>query len=227
MKPINLKSKRLKEVRNIWKRQREISLKIHNLGYKKLDKPIRNGWFKEIVITQNIERYKSKKYIAELYNAVQKYYWGRTKERAELKWLNRVSNSLIYKGFPTLSKKEFNRLSEGAKAMCTSFHYKTKRKKMKLRFYIRIPKGAYKIKYTRAYVTHTKIIDSTLESEYAQLNNQLLKKGYYEAEQKLYKWKDDWNLRDDKKEKLKSKRSLKNLKKYPIEDIINEIYHGK
>ncbi len=61
MKPKNLKSKRLKEVRSIWKRQIEISKEIWNLGYRRLENPVRHGWFKEIIITQNIERYKNKK----------------------------------------------------------------------------------------------------------------------------------------------------------------------
>lgn len=91
-----------------------------------------------------------------------------------------------------------------------------------MRFYIRIPKGAYRIKFTRAYITHSKIIDPLLLSEYDLLKNQLLKRGYYEAEQKLCKYKGDWNLRDYKKEKLKSKKDLENLKKRTVNDIIKE-----
>lgn len=85
MKPIHLKSKRLKEVRGIWKRQREILKELRELGYKKLDKPIRNGWFKEIVITHKIELYKNQDAILEVYNKVEKMFWGRTKEEAQKK----------------------------------------------------------------------------------------------------------------------------------------------
>lgn len=224
MKPEHKKSKRLKEVRGILKRQWEISKEISKLGYVKLEKPIRHGWFKEIVITQNVDRYKQKECIIELFNCVQKYYWGRTKEIAEKKWINRVSKHLIYKEFPTISRKEFNRLSEGAKAMCTSFIYKNEGKKTRLRFYVRIPKGVYRIKYTRAYITHSKRIDPTLESEYQFLNNQLLKEGYYEANIKLCGWnsnKDYWTACDFKKEKLEVDKQLKALKKYPIKDVLN------
>ncbi|QTE22475.1 hypothetical protein [Polaribacter cellanae] len=221
MKPKHIKSKRLQEVRKIWKRQRQISEEIRNLGYLKLDKPIRNGWFKEIAITNKIELYKNKEAVLEVYAKVEKMFWGRTKEEAQKKWLNQISKNLIYKDLPTLSKKQFNKLSDKAKNLCTPFYYRYQ-KKLKLRFYVRIPKGAYKIKYTRAYVTHTKIIDAKLESEFARLNNQLLKRGYYEAEQKLYKYKDNWNFRNVEKEKLISKKLLKNLKKYSIKDIVKE-----
>lgn len=221
MKPKHIKSKRLQEVRKIWKRQRQISEEIRNLGYLKLDKPIRNGWFKEITITHKIELYKNKEAVLEVYDKIEKTFWGRTKDEAQKKWIKQTSENLIYKDLPTLSKKQFNKLSNKAKSLCTPFYYRY-HKKLKLRFYVRMPKGAYKIKFTRAYVTHSKIIDPLLLSEYALLNNQLLKKGYYEADQKLYKYKDDWCLRDYQKENLKSKKTLKNLKKYPISDIVKE-----
>lgn len=43
---------------------------------------------------------------------------------------------------------------------------------------------------TRAYITHSKRIDPILESEATLLKQQLLKRGYYEAEKKQNKWKD-------------------------------------
>ncbi|KZS40947.1 hypothetical protein AWE51_24410 [Aquimarina aggregata] len=106
--------------------------------------------------------------------------------------------------------------------MCTPFYYKNERKKLKLRFYIRIPKGAYRVKYTRAYVTHSKRIDPLLESESALLEQQLLKRGYFEADQKLNRWKDYWYQSHLEKEKLKTKRALKGIKKYSIQDILKE-----
>lgn len=156
-----------------------------------------------------------------MFEKIDKLFWGSTKEEAEKKWLTQTSEHLIYKSLPTLSKRQFNKLSLKAQALCTPFYYKSNRK-LKLRFYIRFPKAVYKIKFTRAYVTHSKIIDPLLLSEYDLLKNQLLKRGYYEAEQRLYKYKDDWNLRDYHKEKLKSKKDLKNLKKYTVNDIIKE-----
>ena len=85
MKPKHIKEKRETEVRHIQKRQREIYNEIRNLGYIKLEKPIRHGWFKEIIITQNIERYKNKAHILELYDIIEKRFWGSTKEKANKK----------------------------------------------------------------------------------------------------------------------------------------------
>ncbi|MGG8496405.1 hypothetical protein ACQY1Q_08315 [Tenacibaculum sp. TC6] len=221
MKPEHLKSIRQKEVRRILKRQYEIYAELRNLGYRKLEKPIRHGWFKEIEITQSIERYKNKEAIEELFKVVENMFWGRTKELANKKWDAHVSEHLIYKNFPTISKRVFKKLSESAKAMCTSFYYQDGRRKLKFRFYIRIPKGVYKIKYTKAYITHAKKIDPVLLSEVALLNNRLLKNGYYEAKKKIenYKYYDDTEFR---RQRRKIKCQLHMYTKHTIDQLLKE-----
>jgi len=211
-------------VRRIWKRRSEIWKEMRGLGYIELKKPIRHGWFKEIIITHKVERYKNKAAILEIYDKIEKIFWGRTKEEAQKKWLHQTSKHLIYKDFPTISKRQFNKLSFKAQYMCTPFYYKNECKKLKLRFYIRIPKGAYRIKYTRAYITHSKRIDPILESEDALLGQQLVKSGYYEANEKRYqwRWKHYWDRSKQRKEKLKIKKNLKQLTIYSVEDLINE-----
>jgi hypothetical protein len=221
MKPINIKEQRLKEVRRLQNRQWDIWKLQRELGYIKLKEPIRHGWYKEIIITERIERYKNKAAILEIYNKIQKYYWGRTKEEAEKKWQNQTSKHLIYKEFPTISKKQFNKLSFKAQCMCTAFQFRNENKKLRVRFYIRIPKGAYRIKHARAYITHRKRIDPELIREDDFIKSQFNKKGYYNIYEAMNAWKDDWNLTHFKQEKLKTKRHLKALKKYALEDVLN------
>ncbi len=224
LKPKHIKQQREKEIRQIYKRWREIVTENKALGYIKLVKPVRHGWFKEIIITHKVERYKNKAAILEVYDKVEKRFWGRTKEEANEHWFQQTSKYFIYKDFPTISKKQFNKLSFKAQCMCTPFYYKTERKKQKLRFYIKIPKGAYRVKYTRAYVTHSKRIDPALEREDALLDQQLLKSGYYNLAQKRWSWRHRhyWNKLVHKKEKQKTKVNLNALKAISIEDIINE-----
>ncbi|MDH7913813.1 hypothetical protein [Winogradskyella sp. SYSU M77433] len=222
MKPPHIKEKRQKEVRHLINRTWEIYLLIRELGYIELEKPIRHGWYKEIVITRKVERYKNKAAILEIYDKIEKYYWGRTKKEAEKKWHNQTSRHFIYKGFPTLSKKQFNKLSYKAQSLCTSYQYRNECKKLRVRFYIRIPKGAYKIRYARAYITHRKRIDPNLISELNYIEKQLLRPGYYNINEAFYPYKDNWNLRDDKQEKLKTKQLLNQLKNYDLEDLIKD-----
>lgn len=221
MKPKHIKEQREKEVRKIQKRINEIYRERRKLGYIKLDKPIRHGWFKEIVIISKIERYRNKEHILELYKIIEKVFWGRTKEEAEKHWLNQTSKFLIYKDFPTISKKQFNKLSYKAQKLCTPFQYRNERKKLKIRYYIRIPKNAYQIKYTRAYITHSRKIDPCLESELDYLYQKLLSNEYYKLNR--YPWKDDWQTPEFKKEKFKVKKELNALKKHPVEDAVNNL----
>jgi len=179
------------------------------------------------VITEKANRYKNKAVILEIYSKIERYYWGRTKEDAQKKWLNQTSKYLIYKEFPTLSKKQFNTLSFKAQCMCTAFQFRNDNKKLKVRFYVRIPKGAYRIKHARAYITHRKRIDPTLISEENFITSQLIKKGYYNIYEGMNPWKDDWNLTNYKQEKLKTKQHLKALKKYPLKDVITEYISWK
>ncbi len=221
MKPRHIKEQRQKVIRNIRKRQRAIYQEIKDLGYKKLEEPVRHGWFKEIVLTENIERYKNKAFILELYDCIEKSFWGRTKEEADKQWFCQISKFLIYRDFPTISKKQFNRLTYKAQAMCTIYSYRDENKKLRKRFYVRIPKGTYRIKYTRAYITHSKRIDPELESELDLLEQQLYKSGYYEVWQDN-SWRTYWVNDSGQKEKQQTKKQLKVLKQYSLKDIIND-----
>lgn len=222
MKPINIKETRQKEVRRLQKRQQDIYKQQRKLGFIKLEQPIRHGWYKEIIITENVDRYKNKEAILEIYSKINSWIWGSTKPKAELNWQNKTSKYLIYKAFPTLSKKQFNKLSPRAQRLCTSFQFRNEQKKLKIRFYIRIPKASYRIKFSRAYITHRKRIDPDLIRESDFIGYQLNKKELYNTNQAIYAWKCDWSLSKYKQEKLKTKNSLRALKKYAITDIINE-----
>ena len=222
MKPVHIKQQRQRVVRGLLRRQREIWKAQNNLGYIELKTPIRHGWYKEIIITENVDRYKNKSVILEIYNEIEKCFWGKTKEDAEKVWLTQTSKHLIYKGFPTVSKKQFNRLSFKAQSMCTSFQYRNECKKLRVRFYVRIPKGAYKIKFKRAYITHRKRIDALLKSEndliIQKLNNPL----YYNIAESCFSYRCHWEFKAFKQEKIKVKRYLKALNKIAIYDIIND-----
>lgn len=222
MKPAHIKCQRLKEIRRIRKRQRKIWEEKWGLGFIELKKPIRHGWFKEIIITHRVENYKNRVAIRELYDKIEKIFWGKTKEDAERKWLHETSKYLINKEIPTISRRQHNKLSHKAKSLCVPFYHMIESKKLKLRYYVKIPKGAYRIKFAKAYITHSKRIDPELESEGDLLEQQLLKIGFYEANEKLYGWDDDWKICTHKKEKLKTKRNLRKLKNYNLGELIND-----
>lgn len=222
MKPVSIKEIREKEVRRLYKEWSEINRKKRNLGYIKLEKPIRHGWFKELVLLNKLERYKCKPEIEEIAQELNHSVWGRTKEEAQKKWDNEQSNYLIYRDIPTLSPKSYNKLSEKAKKHCTIFEFKYY-KKIRKRYYVRIPKHTYKIKFIRAYNTHSKIIDPALESKTDLIRQQFHKKGWYGIANHGYSWKDDWGINPTKIDRIQTKRKLNKYKNYSLEEIENNL----
>ncbi|NQX78733.1 hypothetical protein [Gilvibacter sp.] len=196
------------------------------LGYVALEKPIRHGWFREVVITRRVERYRYKAAIMEVFAKMQTYHWGKTKADAQEQWDEATRGFYIHRNLPTLSKRQFNKLSQKAQGLCTPFQFRhEKSHKLITRFYVRIPKGVYKIKFSRAYVTHSRIVDPEIESELDWIDSQLLKPGFYEAEQVLNRY--HWDHKFDnylrfKKENKQVKQTLRNLKHYPADQLIKE-----
>lgn len=225
MKPPHRKAKKEKEFRKILKRQRELIDAIHKLGFIKLEKPIRHGWFKEILITEEVERYKQRHAIKEVYKKIKSSYWGATKEKAQQAWDSDRSQYLLSKDKPTISKRQFHRLSEKAKSFCIPFRYRSENtKKYRTRFYVNLPVGCTKIKFTRAYITHQKRIDPMLESELAILNNQLLKPMLYELKSRgvWNKWNRMTLSFERKNESHRVKESLSTFRNKVISNGLKE-----
>ena len=225
MRPANIKAQRQKKVRQIRKERQLISEKIYELPLIKLDKPIRHGWYKEIVLTENLERYKSQKAVEEIFEILNTYFWGRTKKECEKQWDCQRSKSFIYRDVPTISKKQFNKLSEKAQRLCTPFQYR-ECKKLKTRFYVRIPHNGYRIKFTRAYNTHRKLLDPNLESRLDVLENRLLSPGMFEAnraDDRYRWWGNYWHTTELKKSRTRSKQELGRLKNISTKAAINKL----
>lgn len=183
MNPAHIKEQREKEVRRIRKRQSAIYRERFDLGYAELEKPVRHGWYKELVLTVNVERYASRSGIEEVFLLLERQFWGRTKKECCKNWDAQSSKHLIVRDVPTISKKQFGKLSEKAQRLCTPYWFK-ENKKHRMRYTVRLPKPTVRIRYSRAYITHSKIIDPLLESELDLLDQRLTKQGYYNIHEK-------------------------------------------
>lgn len=223
MRPANIQAQRQKEVRQIWKERYKIWKEIHDLPLIKLEHPVRHGWYKEIILTENLDRYKSKPEVEEIFEMFQTYYWGRTKKECEKRWNCQRSKHFIYKDVPTISKKQFNKLSPRAQRLCTPFQYR-ENKRLRTRFYVRIPHNGYRIKFTRAYNTHRKMIDPVLESRLSLLEARLLKPGIYEANEARDPYSKDywWKEGEVKRSRINSKQALGKYRNTSARSAIEE-----
>jgi hypothetical protein len=226
MKPPHIKAQRRKEIRRIEKRVDELEAKLWNLGYEKLETPIRHGWFKVIKLTPEVERYKNRKAIKEVFDKIKTNYWGATKEKAQMLWDKERAEYMLAKDKPTISRKSFNKLSKKAKDLCVFFRYKDERTGMyKARFYINFPSGCIRIKYARSYITHRKVIDPQLIREVAFLESLFMRKGYYDVYSAIHAWDPWWGTHiaeERKKRERKLKRNLRMLNRESIEDLIKD-----
>lgn len=221
MKRLSLKGKRLIEIRAIEKRQNELYDELFGLECYKVDKPIRYGWHFEIVIIPQVNLYKNNSAIKELLAKVQRKYWGKTKEEAKVSWSKQISQYDITRNIPTISRKTYNRLSASAKVLCVPFYYRTERKKLRLRFYLRIPHGAYVLRFKRAYITHFQRINPLLQQELDNLENTINRNMYFNLMQKNRSWKCYYGISKYKQNKLKVKAKLKTYLGNP--QLLNEL----
>lgn len=225
MKPPHIKAIRKKEVRQIQKRIHILYRKLWELGYEKLDQPIRHGWYRELVITNDVQFHKKANAILEIYELITRCYWGFTKEKAQREWDKKSSLYMIGIDKPTLSIKQYYRLSDQAKSFCKVFRYKTITGKRKTRFYVNFPKGCMKFQFTRAYITHRKIIDPEMISELKFLESKLNSREYYDVYKGMDGW-DTWGATqmayETEKRERKQKKNIRMLKNESIEDLMKD-----
>jgi hypothetical protein len=186
MKPAHIKEQRQKQLRKVDKRLREVWEKQRELGYRKLEKPIRHGWFKEVVLTHKIERYRNYEHIIAAFKKCKVQIWGADKGKAEANWYKSVRRFEIYKNFQLISPKAYNKLPISVQKLFHKYEYINYWGKTRYKYYVQIPKECYRVKFSKAYVTHSRIIDPLLESEHAVLEAFHEKKEYYNLHAK--KW---------------------------------------
>ena len=61
-----------------------------------------------------------------------------------------------------------------------------------------------------------------MESECALLQQQTLKHGYFEASEKLDKWKDWWKVEETKRQDRKIKQHILELRKCAIDQLLKD-----
>jgi hypothetical protein len=221
MKPDSIKGIRRKEVRKLIKERQALYDQQRALGYRKLEKPIRHGWYIELKLLPQLDRYKCKPEIEEIVEKLNRHYWGRTKEAAQKKWDSAESVHLIYRDIPTLSPKTYNKLSDKAKKFCTPFSYRI-RNGIRKRYYVRIPKHAHKIKFNRAYTTHSKIIDPSIEERLDIIEQQLLKQGWYGIIDSFFPYKNRWSVADNIKNRKQTNIQLRAYKYASLTEFKND-----
>lgn len=181
MKALNKYEERAKEYRRLRKRWRELQDAKFNLGWVILDKPKRHGFYKELVLREDIAKRKEAPIYLEILEATKVKLWGSSLKRLEKSWVEQsLRNKRIqYPGIQAIEKKEYDLLSGKAKRFFI-FRRSEVFNGYRTNLYIsKLPAYFFKFKISRAYIFKRRIIDSEIEREIKEIENLWASK-YYE-----------------------------------------------
>lgn len=213
MKALNKYEERAKEYRRLRKRWRELQDAKFNLGWVILDKPIRHGFYKELVLREDIAKRKEAPIYLEILEATKIKVWGSSLKRLEKSWVEQSlrNRRIQYAGIQALEKKDYDLLSAKAKRLfvfrrCEMFNgYRTN-------LYISaLPAYFFKFKISRAYIYKRRIIDSEIESEIKEIESICESKYYAFVYGRNYQSKWYRDLQRDRKLKAESELFKENI----------------
>ena len=208
---------RIKKVVSLEKELEKIQLAHSCLGNLMLDKPLRDGWFRTLIIKESILKSKNGKVYHEILEAVVKKVWGREKIDADKKWnvyFERSWRCYLPPGVRFLNEKEFQKLSSRAKKLF--FARKRHSPRGYTKYYVCIiPKSFFVTSYQRAYIISRKIISPELERREQEIM-EILSTNELSKYSKFYNQNFKWYYKPGKKLRIKSKTEVNRIINYDL-----------
>jgi hypothetical protein len=171
-----------KEYKAVVRERDKVRGLIYDLGYTKLDIPLRHGWYYEMVLDPALEDNPKYKEAYEYVMGQDPYIWGKDKKSALESFAKSNSNVDFKNHFLLVGQKDFNRFPDKMHSLCNIHIYSVeeygKKKKVQC-FKLKIPSNYITFKYKKAFVTHRKNLDPTLESRLTELQNLLISAKLY------------------------------------------------
>ena len=214
MRLVNKIERREAQVRKIQKELIILQKAHFNLGEIPLPKPIRNGWYKHLVMRTDISRRKDAHIFQEILDVCARWVWGSDKKIADKMWAHHIKHNRDWQwaGLAWITKDKYQLLSPRAKSYFVEYEWKwTPWQGSIKRYYCHAPKYYFVTTFEKAYITHIRVIDAELEKRIAELNNQLLSNELYPYLWNNYggwihKW---WRKQEIRKMRHRSKMALK------------------
>ncbi|MEL6557623.1 MAG: hypothetical protein AAFQ94_05520 [Bacteroidota bacterium] len=225
MKPLNKIDKCRSDVRKLRKELRQLYTARFRLGYIKLAKPIRHGWFKHLTLRDDIARRKDASVFREILEVSGIDTWGLDKKHADKVWdrQNRKDNTIQFPGIMKLNQKRYNKLSKKAQKWYEGFDwYWTPAEGNVKRYYCRVPRYFFKITYTKAFITRKQIVDPKIDKRIAEIEGLLLSNRYYNYDQYNRRYRTKYM--NDMYNRILRKRVKTALSNYNEETFDRQIY---
>lgn len=225
MKVPNKVEQREAMARQIRKELVELRRARRNLGQLPLKKPLRYGWYKHLVLREDIVRRADAEVFQEILEACSGSVWGRDKAMADQEWERQESENGDWQwaGMTWITKRKYQRLSPRARKHFVELVWKwTPWQGIIKKYYCLVPRYYYIAVYEKAYVTHLQVVDHELDSRIAHLEQRMFGQHLFS-----YSWKAQdgwpnkwWRQTCHRRDRRKSKA---NLRQYDEENYIRRM----
>ena len=139
--------------------------------------------------------------------------WGSDKNRANKNWESDFKHYRYWQweGFSSIEKKEFNKLSSKAKEYFVEYEsYWCPWSGSVKRYFCKVPKYYFETGFSKAYITHRKVLDSELNKKIDELESKLISNELYAVSYNGIRWPDKWiSKRRNRKTRHRAKIALK------------------
>jgi len=208
---------RKKEVKSIEKEINNLFNAQQNLGSYLLDKPVHKGCFKHLILRDDISRRKDAFIFQNIIDVAGVEVWGSNEKDADKSWMYQMkqNNNVYEPGLIKINDKEYEKLLPKAKQYFEGFeaawsHWRGS----EMIYYSRVPRYYFTTGYTKAFITHRKIIDPELQEKMDELEALIMRSGYYQYSWNVGYYKDKWAKPfSQKKMRRKTNMILNNLDK--------------
>lgn len=176
MRPFNKVAQREKLVRKLQRESHQLYAAKLNLGYVYLEKPIRHGWHKHLILREDVSRRVDANVFLEILDICGTECWGRDKRHADKVWdrESKKIHEIQFPGFQRVNSISYAKLSRKAKTWFilygSCWHYRHGYLKQ---YQCVVPRHFFKLAYTRAYITKRMIVDSMLDKRLAEIESEL------------------------------------------------------
>jgi len=203
---------RIRRVRSLEQEMDIIYRQLRSLGYVKLEKPLRDGWYRTLALRQDISRHKNAHVFQEILDRLGEKFWGREKKYADRAWKKKYEHDRHLYRRPDIRyirKRVYDKFSTAAKRHFIKVKLKLNYR-YRIYYYCTLPRYYFVVRYERAYITKRKIIAPELESRMKEIENALLAAKYYSLhDYNIYNYKFYYN--PHKRRRRKTKVALKSL----------------
>ncbi|MBL3658773.1 hypothetical protein [Fulvivirga sediminis] len=183
MRPFNKVTQRERYVRKLQLERRRLVEARRRLGYVELETPIRHGWYKHLVLRDDVSRRVDAAVFLEILDQCGTECWGRDKRHADKVWdrENRENREIQFPGVRRIDSRTYKKLSPKARSWFDFYgnHWHYRYGFMK-HYMCTVPRHFFKLAYTRAYITKRKIMDADIEKRLAEIDSELRSNELYD-----------------------------------------------